>query len=162
MTTIVYRDGIIACDSQVTVGEVKYARMKKIRKLPNGNLIGICGDGIAGYRLMQMIEGNGGEPTQQIIEAARGAAAIYVTTDKTVWTLVGGKNGGLAPMIGPFFADGSGYVAALAAMKAGANAVQAVTIATELDTFSSPPIYTEKLGDPPPKKRTAKKRTKKA
>lgn len=153
MTTIAYRDGTIACDSQLTdeIG-TRSARAKKIRKLRDGSLIGVCGSWAPAYRLMQALDEHG-ELTPAMIESCKGAFALHIRTDKSAWMIEGGKRGGHAPLLGPYFAEGSGSIAALAAFKMGATAAQAVQIAAELDTCSSLPIFTEKLGEPVKKPR---------
>lgn len=145
MTTIAYRDGVMACDSQVTFSEVKYAKAKKIRKLADGSLIGVCGDWPAAYRLMTGIRDDG-TIGADLLDSVKGASAILVRPDASMWIVQGGARGGCVPVFGPFLTDGSGFNVALAAMKAGANAKRAVEIAAELDVNSSLPIFTESLG----------------
>jgi hypothetical protein len=146
VTTIAYRDGLMACDSQVTDNETKYARAKKIRKLPDGSLIGVCGGWAAAYRLMMGVRDDGTIPGA-LLTNTKGARGLFVRPDKTVWCIEGGSKGGVYPVLGPFFTDGSGFAVAMAAMMGGAPADRAVAIACELDVNSSLPIYTERLGE---------------
>lgn len=146
MTTIAYRDGLIACDSQVTSSETKYAKAKKIRKLGDGSLIGVSGDWCAAYRLMMGMRDDGTLPPA-LLENTKGACAMLIRTDHSMWIIEGGPRGGLYPVIGPFLTDGSGFGFAMAAMMGGAAADKAVAIACELDVNSSLPIYTERLGE---------------
>jgi hypothetical protein len=157
VTTIVYRDGIMACDSQITSGDIKYAKAKKIRRLGGGALIGVCGDWFAGYRLMMGLRDDGTLPSG-LLEITKGAQGILVfPDDRSQWVIMGGKSGGIAPALGPYLTDGSGFAVAMAAMMGGADAVKAVQIACELDVNSSLPVYYEKLGEGKPKGRKGRK-----
>ena len=159
MTTIAYRDGLMACDSQVTTGETKYAKAKKIRKLADGSLIGVSGNWAAAYRLMMGVRDDG-TVTPSLLASCKGADGLLIRPDNSMWMIECGARGGLVPITGPFRADGSGFAVALAAMMGGATADRAVAIACELDVNSSLPIYTERLGGPvklkKPKGRKAK------
>lgn len=156
MTTIAYRDTIMACDSQVTASETRYAKAKKIRKLADGSLLGVCGDWPAAYRLLTGVREDGTVPPS-LLEATKGATGLLVRTDHSTWGIEGGTNGGLYPVSGPFLSDGSGFVIALAAMMGGADAKRAVAIACELDVNSSGPVHTEVLGEMKPKGRKGRK-----
>lgn len=149
MTTIAYRAGYMAADGKVTAGEVRYASHSKIERLPDGSLVGTCGDAIAGERIKEtLIEAAalGTELSHDMFRNAKGGYALYVRkSDKAVFYLAGGKRGGYSKLEGEFFAEGSGYAVALAAMKAGAGAKKAIEIACELDNNSGPPIQVEKL-----------------
>jgi hypothetical protein len=146
VTTIVYRDGVMACDSQVTCSEVKYAKAKKIRKLGDGSLLGVSGNWAAAYRLLMGVREDGTIPPA-LLETTKGAGALFIRPDRSMWCIEGGKGGGVYPVLGPYLADGSGFLAAMAAMMGGADAVKAVQIACELDVNSSLPVYAERLGE---------------
>lgn len=132
------------------MGGTRYAQANKIKRLPNGALVASCGSLVQCAKLLTFLEENDGEWTADMLKACPDASAIYVRSDGKVILLEGGKRGGAASLEGEFFADGSGYVAALAAMKAGADAVRAIEIAAELDTSTSPPVVSFRLSDNPP------------
>lgn len=132
------------------MGDTRYARSTKIKCLPNGALVACCGSLVQSARLLAYLEKNKGEWHLEVLRLCPDTSAIYVWPDGKVMLLEGGKRGGAAPLEGEFFADGSGYVAALAAMKAGADAVRAIEIAAELDTNTSPPVVSFRLSDNPP------------
>jgi ATP-dependent HslUV protease subunit HslV len=156
MTTIAYRDGVLAADSQITMGDTRYAQCSKVVKLPNGALAAGCGSAVQCARLLTYMENNNGEWTDDILRKCPDAYVLYIWPDGKVFILEGGKRGGCAPMKGEYFAEGSGFVAALAAMKAGATAVRAIEIAAELDINTALPVESVRLGPiegPAPKKR---------
>lgn len=146
MTTIAYRDSTMACDSQVTASETKYGKAKKIRKLADGSLIGVCGDWAAAYRLLIGVREDGTVPPS-LLETTKGACALFVRPDQSTWFIEGGPGGGMYPVNGAYLAEGSGAVAAMAAMMGGADATRAVQIACELDVNSSLPMFVERLGE---------------
>lgn len=158
MTTIAYRAGVLAADSQITMGEVRYAQATKIKCLPNGALAAGCGSLVQCAKLLAFLEENDGGWTTEVLKSCPDASVIYVQPDGQVMLLEGGKKGGVAPLEGEFFADGSGYVAALAAMKAGADAVRAIEIAAELDVNTALPVKSFRLADNPPPVRKKRRR----
>ncbi|MGP1667415.1 MAG: hypothetical protein ACTS5I_16215, partial [Rhodanobacter sp.] len=44
MTTLAFRDGVMACDSQWTVGNIRGVHRTKIRRLKSGALLGFAGE----------------------------------------------------------------------------------------------------------------------
>jgi hypothetical protein len=131
---------------------------RKITKFPNGALIGWAGSLVNGAKLVQALYETNGDLNYGAIRACRDVDAIYVWPDGKVYSVETGKCGGCAEVEGPFFAEGSGFVAALAAMKAGADAIRAIEIAAELDTGTALPVVFERLGPlVTPKKRRSRK-----
>lgn len=153
MTTIAWRSPVLATDSQITHGNTRYCLSIKLKRLPNGALVAWSGALVDGARLIALLEKNGGKLTEKIIQQCSDIEALYVSPDGKVMHVEGGDNGGAAPIEGEFFANGSGYVAALAAMKAGADAVRAIEIAAELDTATSLPVVSLTLEPVEPKKK---------
>lgn len=138
MTTIVYKDGMMVADSRAYAGDKHPIGNKvKIRRLKNGTLIGVS-----------TTSPGGGEAVLNWIEAGR-------PKDYTVpehFTMLEVHNNGevyyatgadflSGPLDAPFFAIGSGEAYAHGALKAGADAIEAVRIACECDTYTGPPIY---------------------
>ena len=144
MTILVVRNGVFAADSQVTCGGINYAKYKKIRRLADGSLIGASGDTIVGARFLDYIE----EMTSEGVEIGHDTmkqfpyiTGLWVRRDG-IFVMEGNSKGGggIARMEGEFFAEGSGYISALAAMHAGASARRAVEITCKLDTTCSLPV----------------------
>lgn len=151
MTTIAYRDGVMAADGKITANEVRYASMSKIERLPDGSLVGGCGCIVAVQKIFEALRhaaSLGTELTHSLFAECKGGFALYVRkSDRAVFYIGGGKRGGYTKLDGKFFAEGSGYAVALAAMKAGATAKKAIEIACELDNNSGPPIQVEHLNE---------------
>lgn len=150
MTTIAYRKGVMAADSKTSFGDVSYARSTKIHKLADGSLIGFSGSATSCERMLEVMKHAiiGGGLSHDLFQECKGASAIYVdASSEKVYCIEGGKRSGYFELEGEFFADGSGFIVALAAMKAGASAEKAVEIACELDNNSGGPVTTLTLGN---------------
>lgn len=128
MTTIAYRDGVMASDSLVTAGTLRCGSMRKITRNSVGWIGGGAGPMETIVRLLAWIDaGAEGEPPEM-----KEADAIIVSPDGVVHFWTGA--GPLTPVQGSFFAVGSGERVAVGAMAAGADAIQAVRLAIEYDT----------------------------
>lgn len=142
MTTVVYRDGVLAADSLVTMGDTKiHGNMRKLSRV-HGHLIGIAG-GVADCDEFINWCKAGGSETET--EPPKGQySAIVVQPNGKVFEVECGK---YLPRLTntKFHAIGSGAPYALAAMYAGASAAEAVRIATKIDTNSGLPVKTLKL-----------------
>lgn len=155
MTTIAYRDGVIAADSQVTVdSEAGGARKFRCEKLYR-KTVGI------GRNRRDVIIGTSGESSPSLLFVDWYGSGkdvpeffIYGTADFTclivepdgIWE----ADTYCRPerIMEPFYAIGSGAKAALAAMHCGKTAEQAVEIACRVDPFSMPPIVTMSVAAP--------------
>lgn len=139
MTTIVYRDGVMASDSRAFAGyNAAWGKKSKIRRMDDGTLVGVSAN----------VPGLG----EAIIDWYA-AGAIFADAPKTTdakFTLLAVKPSGEAflasdsfflsgPITAPFFAIGTGEGAAHGAMHMGASAVQAVEIACRIDVWSALP-----------------------
>jgi hypothetical protein len=128
MTTIVYRDGVLAADRRMLRhGWLSGGTAQKVFRRDDGTLLGICGDFAAGMALVEwMLSGQKGDQpkpddTTLLVVEPSGRVMIY--------------EGGGAHPVGepPFWAIGSGFPAALGALHMGATAVQAVEIASKIE-----------------------------
>jgi len=150
VTTLAYRDGIMAADSKTSACETNYAKATKIHKLPDGSLVGFCGRSTSCERMLDIMKqaSVSGGLNHDLFSDCKGAMGLYVHADDgKVFYLEGGKHSGYTELEGSFFAEGSGFVIALAAMKAGASAKKAVEIACDLDNNSGGPVVTLTLGN---------------
>lgn len=131
MTTIAYRDGVLAADSQMNVGAIRHGVSEKIGR--KGRLLyGGAGDVAWCWEFRSWVQqGAEGEPPACAPDAT--SSFVILPDDRIVVFHANGVQlcSGL-----PFFADGSGWELALGAMSAGASAEQAVRIATRWDTRS--------------------------
>lgn len=135
MTTIVFRDGIIAADSRTHGGGWlnPWDRMK-LEEL-DGVVFALCGDWAALSALKSWVlspEGPqpGGDCT--LIVFRNGEVTVY-------------SDGGFYVETAPFAAWGSGTPVAYGALHAGCSAEEAVRIASLVDPYTGGPITTMKL-----------------
>jgi len=124
MTTIAWRDGIMAADRLAVTGGMR-ADAKKLHRLPDGRVVGCAGS----YRL-----------AIKFVSALRRAAVVGLGRD--FHGLVMLPNGKLLeyedcetamPVTDRFYAIGTGAHAAMAAMYCGKSAAEAVKIAGRVD-----------------------------
>lgn len=139
MTTIAYRDGTMACDSRLTGGFVSLAPSKVI--VGKRLMVGFCGDYAGGYVGAQYLA----EESQDKPDTCSEDDNEYIVTDgKKIW--LADTKLRLAPVGDRFWAVGSGGIAAMAAMYAGADAKTAVQIAIKVDENSGGKVKTFTLG----------------
>lgn len=142
MTTIAYRDGILAADGRVTCdGLILTDTCKKITRLSDGALFTLCGVDTLEQRIIQWLEEDDDKP----IPKGKGFCAILVDTDGVLETY-NGRGEGFAPSYGEFQAYGSGCEVAYGAMEMGASAKEAVEAAIKRNAFSGGAIQVERPG----------------
>jgi hypothetical protein len=136
VTTIAYRDGVLAADTGMTIGGSQFAHMTKIARNKRGDLAGGCGMAPWCCAFLKWfmngekgapppIEKDGGnDKSKGFIARARGGLVVHES------------DGTFAP-IAPYYAIGSGRGEAIGAMFAGASAELAVraAIAHDESTF---------------------------
>lgn len=137
MTTIVYRDGVMAADSRAWSGGHSPIGMKnKVHRLEDGTLVG-CASSIPGAAeaAVQWYRAGAdpkGEPPREFnLLVVRPDGSAYLADDNPYLS---------GPLHAPYFAIGSGRQFALGALAMGADAVEAVSIGIQLDTCSGGPI----------------------
>jgi 20S proteasome alpha/beta subunit len=150
VTTIAYRDGVLASDSRAYSGDKTPIGAKtKIHRLDDGRLIGISTTNVGGDALIRRWA-EAGCPIQDASDLKPDAfEALLLKPDGSVWY----ANGNLdwtGPLTGSFIAIGSGSQFALGAMAAGASAEDAVRLSCGLDPWSAEPVMTLRLkpGEP--------------
>lgn len=140
MTTIAYREGVLAADSLVTLGSTKvHGSYQKIRRI-GGFLIGTAGSVAACQSFIDWVKAGDDEDPPPKGEYN----ALIVDPRGKVREI---ENGSVLPVPrgAKFFAIGSGAPYALAAMYAGASAIDAVKIAAKIDTSTGLPVKSLKL-----------------
>lgn len=131
MTTIAYRDGVLAADTSMTVSGVMVGRMVKIVRRADGDMAGGAGDAaMVGTFNEWFLAGESGTRPElkegdnwidrSVIFRRSGAIDIFEPRGRFTCTA-------------PYYAVGSGKEAALGAMFAGADAETAVRAAMEHD-----------------------------
>lgn len=136
MTTIAYRDGVLAADTLATKDGMRTGQVSKIRRLPSGELAATLGDAGCAIKLRQWVEAGraGDQPNLE------GGAVIIISRDGEVEVLENG--GSCSEGVAPFYAWGCGAPLAIGAMAHGATSEQAVRIAIEYDTLTGGAVTT--------------------
>lgn len=146
MTTIAFRDGVLAADSQVTCGAVRDGTAKKIGRTPDGRLWAFTGKLRFMEAWREWCEAPAGStgPDAPRLPEIDDSTGILISPDGVVreWWGDGWVVNNSSPV-----AWGSGSELALGAMAAGASAEEAVAIAIRLHIESSGPINIEHLVD---------------
>ncbi len=141
MTTIAYKDRIMAADSGCFNGGLYEGEVDKISILPDAGVIGCCGEYGAILKVIEWLTA-GGKPREK----------PRLSRDSEFTGLLVRPNGevvhyqlGLRPLrlTADFHAIGSGRQIAVGAMAAGASAEQAVRIACHYDQISMEPVTTQ-------------------
>lgn len=147
MTTVAFKDGIMAADSRFTMeSEAGGARVGRCEKLYR-KWVG------AGRKRHEVIIGTSGESSPALIfvdwygsdkEPPKILSEMAASFDVMLYSKYGlfSVDGYCRPekLLDRFWAVGSGSKAALGAMHAGASAREAVAIACRIDPFSAPPV----------------------
>lgn len=161
MTTIAYRDGVLAADSRATWDDgvaskvVKmWALLSKIEPVKGAILLATAGDLYAALLFKDWLE-SGGEPRlhdrgvgeQHDFEAVIVHKSGIYSANRLCRIVENPE---------PFWAAGSGCKFALAAMHCGKSARDAVQVAMHFDPYTAGRINTMTL-DPPAQKRAGKR-----
>lgn len=140
MTTIVYRNGVMAGDTAVFDRGTYCGEMRKVYK-HDGWLLGGAG---AVSEMVQFrdwfLDNREGKPPE--VKADQSEFMIVSPTGVVHWC---GSAQSMCEMTGTFFAIGSGFEVAVGAMAHGATALQAIEIAADLNNMTRRPIIVERL-----------------
>lgn len=131
MTTIAYKDGILAADTQLTYTDDTYGHCHKIIKLVNGMVVASSGDSLKDFWLMKYLQG---EKIPKNKMNFKGVHAIIIDDGKVFVTY---GTADLLPMEDKFYACGSGMRIARGAMYYGLGAKDAVKFASEVDIYTN-------------------------
>lgn len=125
MTTIAYRDGVLAADTLFTKDGIRHGFGQKIFDAGSIGWFALMGFAPHAFRLRQWIEdGRQGEQPEGCVILVSPGGEIEIFEER-----------GAQPEAGaPFHAYGSGEQIALGAMQAGATAEEAVLAAIAIDT----------------------------
>ncbi len=136
MTTIAYRDGILAADTMVQGSQMNCGAVTKIAQHENTfTMGGACGSAEACQLFRQWILDGAVPPCPTLGDDADG-----LLIDGAGNTFFVGPKGVMVPFKAKFVAIGSGEKFAMAAMHMGARAIEAVEVAIALDLHSAGPI----------------------
>lgn len=156
MTTIAYRDGVLAADSLVCGDNTRWGAKTKIVRARCGIMGGASGDASAAAHYLEWVESLEKEPQPEAApDTTHGVDGLLISRDGSVWCWTGGMS--LFRMELPegetFTAIGSGAKLAMGAMAMGASAERAVEIAIKYDIYTGGRITTLALSAPRPTRR---------
>lgn len=141
MTTIAYRDGIMAADSLRTGSNWRMGTSRKVSKAADGSIAGATGTAAWNQSFLKWFEdGRRGDPPS----SPEDSGAFVVEADGTMKRFHSAGWEVMADL--PFWSDGSGDGFAMGAMQFGATAEQAVKAASAWDTKTGGEIVTLHLG----------------
>lgn len=146
MTTVAFRNGVIAADTSMTVGDARVGRMRKVVRAPNGDLAGASGSASFAHAFREWVKNGGDGPAPEaksdqhyfdrgFIARRNGAIEVF-------------EPGGSFLVEAEYYAIGSGAAEARGAMFAGADAVTAVRAAMAHDTYTGGDITVIKADEP--------------
>ena len=146
MTTIAYKDGVMAADGLVCGSDLRRGSNTKITRLIDGTLIGCCGSSAAIVRFQRWAHAGFDMANLPTFDKDHGVAAIVVHPNMKVevWHSECLEPQSILPP--PWgMAMGSGNEVALGAMAMGADARRAIEIAIMIDTASGGDIQVERI-----------------
>ena len=152
MTTIAFKDGVMAADTLVTSADVRRGSVRKIQRLDDGTLFGISGhSGFHTFVAEWIAAGCKWSARPKIPEGTN----LHILVAKTSGSILSINQTFVATEIETdFVAIGSGNEFAMGAMAMGASARDAVLVAARFDVFTGGNIDVFRLGPPlQPKKR---------
>lgn len=131
VTTIAYRNGVLAADTAMCQGGVMMGSVQKIARRDDGDMCGSAGDASynAAFTAWFLLGENGIPPEAKSEENAFDRGVIFRKSGQIDVFEPRGRFQASAP----YFAFGSGKEPALGAMFAGADAETAVRAAIEFD-----------------------------
>lgn len=136
MTTIAYRNGVMAADSQVTDNGRREGGVMKLYRLSDGAIAGFSGDVALAQDVIAWLDGRGGRPAigqdeqfDLLIASREGISFVQ-------------SNFRRGKIKAEYAAVGSGVNFAYGAMAAGADAIGAVEAAIKHDVYSCGPVVT--------------------
>lgn len=142
MSTIVYRDGILAGDSRAFSGSRTPIGAKiKIAELEDGVLVGVSTTQPGLGEAFIDWYATGCQPSERPDMGQQGFDALVIDADANVF-FYNDSFMPSGPLLVDYIAIGSGAEYALGAMAAGKTAEEAVEIASGLDVWTGGPIFT--------------------
>ena len=141
MTTIAYRDGVLAADTGATCGSSRNGAVSKIVRRADGAMAGAGGSASYTHAFLKwFVSGDGQAPDAKEDNNSMDSAVVFMT-DGTIEVY---EPRGSFTITAPYYAMGSGRPEALGAMFAGADAKRAVEAAMAHDahTFGSITLLT--------------------
>ena len=137
MTTVAYKDGVLAGDTRITCGDlITPERATKVFKLSNGALLGAAGTLRNAHTLRRAIEN--GHPLPDV----KGVDAVMITPDGTIYCY---DRDAWNEINAPYHAIGSGCEYAYTALWLGHDAITAVKAGIQFDKNSGGKVMAVRL-----------------
>lgn len=132
MTTIAYRDGVMAADSGSWAGDASHGWADKLARAEDGTLYGIAGDAAEAEGFLSWVRGGrNGEPPKPTYDADKKNSSFIVLVARPGDRIGLISGGGEERYDAPYYAVGAGAPAAFGALFMGATAAQAIDAAKE-------------------------------
>lgn len=141
MTTLAYKDGVLAADTQVNDGGARVAITEKIGRTDDGRLWGFTGS----LQFQAACVAWAQHPDNPNPPPSWDDDSLFIVIEPDGRAREWCGKGWVEHLQAPFFAWGSGMRFAIGAMAAGADARAAVAIAARYDNNSGPPVRTLRL-----------------
>ena len=132
MTTIVATKSAMACDSQLTNGKMRDGNVKKMWRLIDGSLLGVCGDWEQCLDFVRVLRYHSRHPSAIDLDQTWKSVEALRCDGKNIWSY----EGNLKPykLRDPWASLGTGADVAKGALLMGATPLQAVQCAKKVDT----------------------------
>ena len=142
MTTIAYRDGIMAADSQLTSGSIAVSGNVSKIHFKDGNVFAVSGLWGDTLKILKWFEAGLKGDIPKITDDSQG---LLLKADGTFYGLW--ENQTMVSLDqNEFYAIGSGADIALGAMEMGASAVESVEVGIKRDIYSGGKVVSFKAG----------------
>tara|TARA_S200002703_G_scaffold66963_1_gene58119 strand:- start:24 stop:479 length:456 start_codon:yes stop_codon:yes gene_type:complete len=150
MTTIAYRDGIVAADSQETFGDGRIGFCKKLYKVKD-TVIATAGDSYTGLMFVDWFERGArmeDAPDLSMVTADEDFECLVLEDTETIYTINRFFQKYYIEMPDNYYAIGWGANYALVAMDVGdLTAKEAVKVAAKYDAYTGGKITTMKVSE---------------
>ena len=142
MTTVVFRDGVMAADSRIIDGNlIEASTYRKVGRLGRrakfAGVYAVTGATTSSQYLLRLLNSGAWEGIGTPGQSSDGQVHVALTDGRFFFVGVDGVTE-CAPA--PFYAAGSGRAIALGALQMGASATKAVKVACKFDVYSGGPV----------------------
>lgn len=135
ITTLAYKDGVLASDSLATANGNRVSLVTKVME-KNGILFGGSGSLSMVQHFFDWVRGGMEGDPPEMQEGSTYEGVIIVAPTMLLFT----PHGLIRRPAGPWWSSGSGWEIAAGAMMAGKSAIEAIEVAIEIDVYSGGPI----------------------
>lgn len=145
MTVIAFKGGVMAADTMLSGGN-QQCRAQKIVRLPDGGVVGACGQWGRAYAGLKYLEEGGDPDAKDGLPKIDGANFLIARPDGSLWLVE--DEFPPYPLRDTVAAIGCGSDAALMAMTLGLTAVEAVARVTRQDVLCGDPVQSMEIVPP--------------